>query len=120
MSSLHLSMHRVLGFEKKAKIYNLAFIQNEMINEFGESIKDWEIKEIAVKIQKLSEKQIDNLWHKCGWVDSEKNPENKSLPRKRILMIKGNDTLAKQHITSLLFETPKKVIYQALSEIETV
>lgn len=42
---------------------------------------------INQKIQDLSEKEIDELFYRCQWIDSEKG-NNKSLPYWRIKEIK--------------------------------
>lgn len=78
-----------------------------MLNEFNEKINDKLINQFTIKIRKLSKKQIDEFWHKCGWKDKEKG-KNQALPDWRLEKIKKDSDFAKKNIINLLLETPKK------------
>jgi len=63
------------------------------------------IEEFCKKIKNTSPEKIDELWFKCGWMDSEKG-KNKSLPDWRLKKIKENSEFCKNSIKNLLLETP--------------
>lgn len=90
-----------------------------MINEFGEIIKTEEIESIRDRVMKLSPENIDLLWSKCGWIDSEKK-YSRALPKEKIANIKVNKEMSLQYVTALLLETPKLEILNNLSEVEKI
>lgn len=77
-----------------------------MMNEFGEEITAREVNELSEKIRKLSEEEIDRLWFRCGWVESDRG-KNKALSPKRISSMKKEPSFAKTQVRNLLMETPK-------------
>jgi hypothetical protein len=88
-----------------------------MINEFGEEIKERDIKRIAEKIIRLSSEEIDILWFKCGWIDSAKG-QNKALPISKIELMKKNKRTMVKALKNLFLETPRKEIEKRIKEIE--
>ncbi|MBI2124483.1 hypothetical protein HYT92_01700 [Candidatus Pacearchaeota archaeon] len=88
-----------------------------MINEFGELIRKKEIEKLSEEIRKLTIKQIDSLWFKCGWIENTKGKNNALLLRK-IKRIRKDKKFAILSLKNLLLETSKKEVVENLSEIK--
>lgn len=91
-------------------------MEKEIKNEFGEKISEKEIERISKKIQKLSPIEIDDLWFRCGWIDSEKK-NNRALPEERVQKIKKDLKFAKESLTNLFLETKKESFIRNLNKI---
>jgi hypothetical protein len=89
-------------------------MENKITNEFGETITKKEIEEIAKAIQELSVKDIDDLFYKCSWIDSEKG-ENKALPDWRLHKIKEDLEFARISIRNLFCECDKKTFLEVFN-----
>lgn len=77
-------------------------------NEFGETLTKDELNMAVNIVMSLSMKEIDELWFKIGWIDSEKDSGYKALPEWRLDKIKRDRKSAEGALFNLFQETPKK------------
>ena len=87
-----------------------------MKTEFGEGVRPSEITELTKEIINLDAEQIDNLWYRCGWLDSERG-SNKALPKQKIEKIRNNKSFALKMVGALILETQKSEVIENLSNI---
>ena len=66
-----------------------------------------QLEEFAKAVRKLTAKEIDELFHECGWKEHPSG-NNKALPAEKIEEIKTDEDIALQMITCLFEETPKE------------
>lgn len=84
-----------------------------MKNEFGETFEEEEIKEITQRILKLSDKLIDELFYRCGFIYEPH--KFKALNEDNIEEIRNDE---KEIEFSLLIETHKKDVLKNLEDLE--
>lgn len=72
-------------------------------------VQESEVNYIVERIMKLSEKNIDLLWHNSKWIDS-KHGKNKSLPDWRIKKIKTDEKFARESFINLITESNSSVM----------
>ena len=97
-----------------------------MINEFDEEILEEEIKEIAERISKLSDKDVDELWFRCDLIYAKpkaaaiskgKNKDFKAIPDDALKELRKNNEESESLLT-LLGESHIKDVLKNLEEIE--
>jgi hypothetical protein len=87
-------------------------------NELEETISNKEIDEITQRIIKLTPKELDLLWHRCGYILSDRDFHHNALSQSYISKIKSGEKVAKTLVEALLLETPKKEVLKHLDKIE--
>ncbi len=87
-------------------------------NEFGETVSEKELEEMAKRFRKLSPKQIDEVWYRCGFIITDHEKGFKALRKTDIeAIVKGLDT-AKEKVWDLVLETHVSDVKKALAEME--
>jgi len=84
-----------------------------MINEFGEEFTEKEVREITNRILKLSDRLIDELFFRCGFIYQPHTM--KALNEDNLEEIRNNENEIE---FTLLMETPKKDVLESLEQIE--
>jgi hypothetical protein len=97
----------------EVRFKSLIFLTYFMENEFGEIYTEEEIKDITQRILKLSDKFIDELFYRCGFIYEPH--KFKALNEENIEEIRSNDGTIE---FSLLMETPKEDVLKNLEDIE--
>jgi hypothetical protein len=87
-------------------------------NEFGETISEEELEDIARRFRKLSPKQIDGVWYRCGFIIVDHEKEYKALRKSDMDDIVGGLDTAKEKIWHLIAETHISDVKKALAEME--
>lgn len=96
-----------------------------MINEFDEEISEEQIKEIAERILKLSDKQIDELWFRTGFVYQrpksiyypDKNKDFKAIFDEQIEELRKEGEKS-ETLWTFLSESPIKEVLKNLEDVE--
>ena len=87
-------------------------------NEFGETISENELAEIAKRFRKLSPEQIDEVWYRCGYIITDHEKDFKALRESDIdAIIAGLDS-AKVKVWHLVAEAHLSDVKKALAAIE--
>lgn len=87
-------------------------------NEFGETISEKELDELARRFRKLSPKQIDEIAYRCGFIITDHEKEYKALRKSDVDAIVSGLDSAKEKIWGLLAETHLNEVKKALAERE--
>lgn len=109
------------GFDSRSPLHGAS-----MLNEFDEDISEEQIKSISERILKLSDKKIDELWYRCGFIYDRPKPaiiyedKNKDL---KALYDDALDDIKKwkeesEILETFLTETSIKEVLKNLEEIE--
>jgi hypothetical protein len=75
-----------------------------MHNEFGETISEEEVIELAKRVRKLPSNLIDQLWYLCHFIISDREPEYKAIRQIDVKNIKKSPEAAKTVLKDFLFE----------------
>ncbi len=89
-------------------------------NDYGEEISKKELQELAVRIRKLSEEKIDQLWFRVGLIyrDSDKDESQDAIDNHRINQIKKSEDKACELTKVLFLRTHLSSVRSALNQIE--
>ena len=90
----------------------------ERKNEFGEKITEDELANLAKRVVRLLDKEIDELWFSCGWVVKDHAQSFKSLRNIDLHHIRDSLDSAKEKVWDLLNESHIKEFRNNLSKIE--
>ena len=90
----------------------------ERINEFEEKISDNELAGYALRVRKLTDEQIDELWNLCSFIISGCEEKFKSIRQTDINDIRTSLDSSKEKIFSLIAETPIQEFKTNLSKVE--
>ena len=89
-------------------------------NEFGESLSDEELRDLCVRIRKLSDSQIDELWFLCEFIYSYRDEGFKAINKEYLERIRNHIESAKQVVIYLWDETRTADIRKNLKIIENL
>ena len=87
-------------------------------NEFREEISDEELTDLANRIRKLSDEKIDELWHLCEYIYTEREEKFKAIAKEYIDRIRESLDSAKIVVGNLWDETKTEDIRKNLSIVE--
>ena len=87
-------------------------------NEFREQISEEELTDFSSRIQKLSDKKIDELWYLCGFIILNREKKFKAIRQIDIDSIRENLDSAKEVVWDLIEETPIKEFKKNLFKIK--
>lgn len=87
--------------------------ENVFVNDFGDVYLFGEEEEIIKKIQRLSDKSIDTIFFKCGFVFSDRG-SNKAVSNEMLKELRKDSGI----VGGLLLETPKKDVLKLLKEVD--
>tara|TARA_Y100000310_G_scaffold94667_1_gene92418 strand:- start:30 stop:314 length:285 start_codon:yes stop_codon:yes gene_type:complete len=87
-------------------------------NEFGEEISDEELTDWANRIRKLSDEKIDELWHLCEYIYTEREEKFKAMAQEYIDRIRESLDSAKNVVGNLWDETKTEDIKKNLLMVE--
>lgn len=87
-------------------------------NEFGETMSEEELAELAKRFRKLSQKQIDEVWYRCGFIITDHEKQYKALRKSDVDAITRGLDSAKEKIWHLIAETYISDVKKALAEME--
>lgn len=90
----------------------------ELINEFGEKISEKELKELSQRIRRLSDEEIDELWHSCEFIYTYREEKFKAITQEYINKIKESLESAEDIVWNLVAESHIDNVKQNLSKIE--
>ena len=86
-------------------------------NEFGEELSESDLENYTKKIRALSHKDIDNLWHACGFIIVEREKGFNSINQKNVDSIRKDIDSAKEIVWNLICETPINEFRKELERI---
>jgi|WetSurMetagenome_2_1015567.scaffolds.fasta_scaffold72186_3 hypothetical protein len=87
-------------------------------NEFGETMSEDELADMARRFRKLNPKQIDEVWYRCGFIITDHEKEYKALRKSDVEAITGGLDTAKEKVWNLISEVYISDVKKALAEME--
>lgn len=82
-------------------------LDEEIKRKAEEAVSDKEFEDFSKRVFKLNKKEIDRLFHLCGWKEVGcEDDGNLALPQYRLDYIKKSLKNTEEWIGNLLFDTP--------------